>query len=44
MKTSIIIPDKLHYKLKVRAAIEKTDVSRLLCRIAAEYLKRKGGR
>ena len=44
MKTSIIVPDKLHHRLKVRAAVEKTDVSRLLCKIAEAYLAKKEGK
>jgi hypothetical protein len=44
MKTSIIIPDKLHHRLKVQAAIERTDVSRLLCKIAEAYLAKKGAK
>jgi len=45
MRTSLLIPPELLHRLKVAAAEEQTDVSRLLCRIAEDYLKgRKGGR
>src|SRR5262249_61254486 len=45
MRTSLLIPRDLLHRLKVAAAEEQTDVSRLLCRIAEDYLKtRKGGR
>jgi len=42
--TSLVIPDSLLIRLKVRAAQERTDVSALLCRLAETYLKgAKGG-
>ena len=44
MKTTIVIPDQLHYELKVQAAKERTDVSRLLCKLAEAYLRKKGSR
>ena len=45
VRTSLLIPPELLHRLKVAAAEEQTDVSRLLCRIAEEHLKaRKGGR
>jgi hypothetical protein len=45
VRTSLLIPPELLHRLKVAAAEEQTDVSRLLCRIADDYLKgRKGGR
>ena len=43
MKTSIIVPEELHHRLKVQAALEQTDVSRLLCTLAEEYLKKMEG-
>jgi len=42
VKTTIVIDDKLHYELKVQAAKERTDVSRLLCKLAVSYLAKKG--
>ena len=45
VKTSLLIPKNLLHRLKVAAVEDRTDVSRLLCRIAEEWLKaRKGGR
>jgi len=45
MRTSLLITPGLLHRLKVAAAEEQTDVSRLLYRIADDYLKgRKGGR
>jgi hypothetical protein len=45
VRTSLLIPPELLHRLKVAAAEEQTDVSRLLCGIAEDYLKgRKGGR
>jgi hypothetical protein len=45
VKTSLVIPDDLLHRLKIAAAEERTDVSRLLCQIAEEWLLgRKGGR
>jgi hypothetical protein len=45
VRTSLLIAPALLHRLKVAAAEEQTDVSRLLCRIAEEYLRgRKGGR
>src|SRR5206468_10727569 len=37
VKTSLLIPKDLLHRLKVAAAEERTDVSRLLCRIAEEW-------
>jgi len=45
VKTSIAIPDDLLQQLKHEAVEQRTDVSSLIGRIVAEYLKRrKGGR
>ena len=44
VKTSISIPDGLLQQLKHEAVEKRTDVSSLLCRIAEDYLRRKGGR
>ncbi len=45
VRTTLTIPDPLLHQLKVAAAEERTDVSRLLCRIAEAWLKaRRGGR
>jgi hypothetical protein len=41
MKTTIVIPDRLHHQLKVLAAYEQTDVSSLLCHLAAAYVEKK---
>jgi len=44
-RTSLLIPSDLLHRLKVAAAEERTDVSRLLCTIAEAWLdRRKGGR
>lgn len=43
-KTSLVVSEDLWVRLKVRAAQERTDVSALLCRLAEDYLKTKGGR
>ncbi len=44
VRTTIIIPRALRADLKRQAAMEGTDVSRLLARLAQEYLSKKGGR
>jgi len=45
VRTSLLIPPDLLHRLKIAAAEEQTDVSRLLCSIAEAWLKnRKGGR
>jgi hypothetical protein len=45
VRTTLTISDALLHQLKVAAAEERTDVGRLLNRIAEEWLKaRKGGR
>jgi hypothetical protein len=37
--TTLVIPHDLLLRLKRRALAERTDVSRLLCRAAEQYLK-----
>ncbi len=45
IRTTLQIPPTLLHRLKVAAAEERTDVSRLLCTIAEAWLeRRKGGR
>ncbi len=45
VRTSLLIPPALLHRLKVAAAEEQTDVSRLLCTIAEAWLAHhKGGR
>jgi len=45
VRTTLVLPDSLLHQLKIAAAEERTDVSRLLNRIAEDWLKaRKGGR
>jgi hypothetical protein len=41
VRTTFQAPQLLLYRLKVQAAKEQTDVSRLLCKIAAAYLDRE---
>ena len=38
VRTTFQVPQLLLHRLKVQAAKEQTDVSRLLCKIAEEYL------
>lgn len=38
VRTSFQVPQPLLHRLKVQAAKEQTDVSRLLCKIAEAYL------
>jgi hypothetical protein len=40
VRTTFQVPQLLLHRLKVQAAREQTDVSRLLCKIAEEYLAR----
>ena len=45
VKTSIALPDDLLQQLKHEAVEQRTDVSSLIGRLVADYLKRrKGGR
>lgn len=45
IRTTLLVPESLLHRLKVAAAEERTDVSRLLCTIAEAWLeRRKGGR
>jgi hypothetical protein len=44
LKTSLVIHERLLWDLKLQAHMERTDVSRLLCRLGEAYLKRKGVR
>ncbi len=44
VKTSLVIGERLLGDLKMQAYRERTDVSRLLCRLGEAYLKRKGVR
>ncbi len=44
VKTSLVIGERLLGDLKIRAYMERTDVSALLCRLGAAYLKAGKGR
>jgi len=44
VKTSLVISERLLLDLKLAALQERTDVSALLCRLGAAYLKAGKGR
>jgi hypothetical protein len=42
VKTTLVIPDQLHHRLKLAALEDRTDVSAILVKLAEQFLEKRG--